>query len=154
MKFLCDEMLGRLARWLRIAGYDTEYCRAEKEIRFPGTDLVRRAREEGRLLLTRDRKLKIPPDLPVLMIESDHAQEQLAQVMRHFSLLPQESCTRCPVDNGKLREMEREEARGSVPPYVFQTQKSFSICEACGRIYWAGTHFDRITERLEEICGG
>ena len=102
MKFIVDGMLGRLAKWLRILGYDTAY--------FPHLDdnqLVRLARAEGRLLLTRDRGLAHRRGLQRLLIESDHLEEQLGQVLAELTLTGGQPFSRCPVCNTLLQKVEK-----------------------------------------------
>jgi uncharacterized protein with PIN domain len=146
MKFIVDGMLGRLAKWLRILGYDTTY--------FPHLDddpLVRLARAEGRLLLTRDRGLARRRGLQCLLIESDHLEEQLGQVLNELALTGEHSFSRCPVCNTPLRKVEKPELEGRVPPHIFRTHKDFSLCPHCDKIYWPGTHWARMQEKLAEF---
>ena len=143
MKFIVDGMLGRLAKWLRILGYDTTY--------FPDLDddqLVRRARAEGRLLLTRDGGLARRRGLQCLLIESDHLEEQLGQVLAEPALAEEHPFSRCPVCNTPLQKVEKTELEGRVPPHIFRTHTDFSLCPNCHRIYWPGTHWARMQEKL------
>jgi len=144
--FLVDGMLGRLAKWLRILGYDTAY--------FPDLDdneLVRLARAEGRILLTRDRELARRRGLHSILIEDDQLEAQVRQVLRELGLSEERPFSRCPVCNALLRRVEKESVRDKVPPYVFQTQEQFSLCPQCGRIYWKGTHWQRMREKLARL---
>ena len=146
MKFIVDGMLGRLAKWLRILGYDTAY--------FPHLDdnqLVRLARAEGRLLLTRDRGLARRRGFQYLLIESDHLEEQLGQVVAALALAEEHPFSRCPVCNTPLQKVEKPELEGRVPPHIFRTHKDFSLCPNCDRIYWPGTHWARMRKKLAEF---
>lgn len=139
-------MLGKLARWLRILGFDAAY-----ETRIADEELIARARAEGRVLLTRDTRLVRRRELPPhLLIESERAPAQLRQVLSAFGLEvnPRTLLSRCLVCNEATGEISREEARGEVPPYVFRTQRRFARCPACLRIYWRATHVEDILERL------
>ncbi|HID64772.1 MAG TPA: hypothetical protein EYP49_18805 [Anaerolineae bacterium] len=143
MKFIVDGMLGRLAKWLRILGYDTAY--------FPHLDddqLVRLARAEGRLLLTRDRGLARRRGLQCLLIESDYLEEQLDQILAELALTEEHSFSRCPVCNTPLQKVEKTGLEGRVPPHIFRTHKDFSLCPNCDKIYWPGTHWARMQEKL------
>ena len=143
MKFIVDGMLGRLAKWLRILGYDTTYS--------PHLDddqLVRLARAEGRLLLTRDRALARRRGLQCLLIESDHLEEQLGQTLAELALTEEYSFSRCPVCNTPLQKAEKTDLEGRVPPHIFRTHKDFSLCPKCDKIYWPGTHWARMQEKL------
>jgi uncharacterized protein with PIN domain len=143
MRFIVDGMLGRLAKWLRVLGYDTTY--------FPHLDddrLVRLARAEGRLLLTRDRDLARRRGLQCLLIESDHLEEQLGQVLAEPALTEEHPFSRCPVCNTPLQKVKKPELEGRVPPHIFRTHKDFSLCPNCDKIYWPGTHWARMQEKL------
>ena len=143
VKFIVDGMLGRLAKWLRILGYDTAYLP-----RLDDNQLVRLARAEGRLLLTRDRGLARRRGLQCLLIESDYLEEQLRQILTELALTEENSFSRCPVCNTPLQRIEKTELEGRVPPHIFHTHKDFSLCPNCGKIYWPGTHWARMQEKL------
>lgn len=151
-RFLADSMLGRLATWLRLLGCDVEDSR-----RIPDGELVRRAAEGGRVLLTRDTRLVTHPDLRgrVLFVRGDRYPEQLRQVVRRFGIDPRAKLlTRCVRCNEPLLPVEKEAVRDRVPPYVFRTQETFRRCPACGRIFWRATHAERMERHLAEILAG
>jgi uncharacterized protein with PIN domain len=136
-------MLGRLGRWLRILGYDTGFD--------SGTDdwaLFRRARAEDRLLLTRDRQLAARRGVLALLIESEELAAQVRQVVAAVGPSPEGAFTRCPVCNGRLTPLSREEARERVPPHVHRTQQVFRLCAECDRVYWRGTHWEQMRDIL------
>ena len=146
MKLLLDGMLGRLAKWLRLLGYDTAY--------FPDLDdheLVRLARAQGRVLLTRDRELTRRRGLTCLLVESDELEEQIQQVISDLNLKTERPFSRCPVCNTLLQEVEKPSVKGRVPPYVFRTKEHFNLCPECGRIYWRGTHWDNMRQEMARI---
>jgi uncharacterized protein with PIN domain len=133
-------------------GCDTEY--------FPAIgdgELAERAQREGRLILTRDTLLvrrRLVRDNS-FFVEGDHFRDQVRQVVRAFAIDPfARFLTRCLECNAPLRELSREEAQGRVPPYVFATQGRFQSCPACGRLYWGGTHRERMAAELKDILGG
>src|SRR3989338_3462674 len=147
MKFAADRMLGRLARWLRVIGQDVAYGP-----HLSGYGLIRAARREGRLILTRDRALakKSPP--PCLVIESDQFRERLRRVVRACNLDPlKQAFTRCVEGNGALEPMAKSAVEGKVPPYVFATQERFSRCPGCRRLYWPATHQQRMAAELKSL---
>ncbi len=149
MRFVADHMLGRLAKWLRILGYDTVYSPSLDD-----PDLVRISQAEGRLLLTRDTGIARRKGVDCLLVNSDKLDEQLAQVVRHCGLhLDGELMSRCLRCNEVLDEVHRETARDRVPPYVWQTQSQFRRCPACSRLYWRGTHWDKMRERIAALSG-
>jgi uncharacterized protein with PIN domain len=139
-------MLGTLAKWLRILGYNAVYD--------PGLDdyqLMRVARAEDRVLLTRDRELARRRGVHTLLIESQVLDEQLRQVLTELDLKPAPSFSRCPVCNHMLVPLDREAARARVPAYVAKTQERFRLCPGCDRVYWPGSHWQQMEERLEAL---
>jgi len=144
--FLADSMLGTLAKWLRILGYNTVY-----DVRLDDNQLVRLARAEGRVLLTRDTGFLQRRGLKLLFIESQILEEQLAQVIQTCGLRTDNPFTRCPVCNTELEDVPKYEAWRQVPPYVFQTQEQFSLCPECNQFYWRGTHWKRMSDRLDSL---
>lgn len=148
MKFIADAMLGRLAKWLRILGQDTVYSPDLED-----QDLVRLARAEDRLLLTRDTELARRRGLRSLLVESDRFEDQLAQVLRELNL-DLDGPARCARCNALLQAMDRSAAKGRVPPYVYRRHREFTMCPECDRVYWRGTHWQRMRERIDRIREG
>lgn len=148
-RFAVDAMLGRLARWLRVLGLDASY---EPDV--ADSDLVRRAHDERRWILTRDRALPVEWRVPrIHLVAAEAPLEQLAEVIRAFALDPEQlrlfaRCTRC---NAPLAEISRAEAAGAVPPRILQTTARFHRCPGCGRVYWEGSHVDRMRRTLERL---
>lgn len=143
-------MLGRLAKWLRVFGYDTLYLNPAQD-----SDLLAACKRNGRILLTRDTLLLKVREIrdghiKALLINSDFVDEQLKEVARAFRLKPQLGQL-CPEDNVSLERAERSEARQFVPRFVFQTQIEFSRCPVCNRFFWQGTHWQRIKEKIEGL---
>ncbi len=144
-------MLGKLALWMRVMGYDVAY-----ESTIEDAALIRRAKDEGRIILTRD-TLLIPRRWVrehSLFIKSDDPRDQLRQVLSAYAIDRGKFLTRCLRCNVALERTPREEVEGRVPPYVFKTRKEFSACPACGRIYWAGTHRDGMLREVSKIREG
>lgn len=146
--FLADRMVGRLAKWLRILGYDTAYLPQLSPL-----GLIREARRQGRMILTRNTRLLRSKDVPPLVfVQSDHFREQLRQVVDECHLDPSQALfTRCAECNQLLEEIQKETVRDRVPEYVWQTQDEFRRCPACQRIYWGATHKDHVLEELRRI---
>lgn len=149
-RFAADSMLGTLAKWLRVMGYDALYFQRGEDV-----ELERIALREGRTLLTRDGEIVKRGNCPSILIRSDQLPQQLREVIAKLRLKwESKAFTRCLVCNLPLVQTEKEKVKNRVPPYVYHTQKRFMICPGCGRIYWPGTHWQRMTERLREIVGG
>ena len=148
MKFIADEMLGRLAKWLRICGYDTSYFRHVRD-----SELLRISVAEKRLLLTRDTLLIRRRGLKnFLFISYDEPVEQIKQVIRELNIsYHSEPFTRCIMCNNLLEAYTREEACRDVPEYVCKTQEVFGRCPGCHKIYWKGTHYERMGKILREL---
>jgi len=145
--FLADVMLGRLAKWLRILGYDTLYFRDMDD-----RELIRRAVRDNRILLTRDRELARRDSFRALLIADEDLESQLAQILEKYDLEPRIGTgIRCPLCNQALQDIPRKAVQDIVPRYVWDTHRDFSRCPGCGRVFWKGTHWDRIRERLRRV---
>ena len=136
MRFVADIMLGRLARWLRVLGFDTRYQPFD-----PVHDIGQMARDR-RIPLTRQRKL-IPLLKGAVFIRYNGVGEQLTQLKK---VLPLETChanwfSRCLLCNVLLMDAPEESARDNIPEYVFyENMKSIRFCPSCGRHFWPGSH--------------
>jgi hypothetical protein len=137
-------MLGRLARWLRLLGYDTAY-----ENDATDHELARRARGEGRILLTRDQQLSNRRGLETLLIQSQELAQQVQEVREGIGPPPDPSLSRCSICNVVLEDLTAEDVVDRVPPYVLKTHRKFRHCPRCGRVYWSGSHVETMDEQLE-----
>ena len=147
-------MLGGLAKWLRAAGYDTYYAREGTDI--SDRSLTRKALEEGRVLLTSDGDFlerKPVRDGSVGFLEVPHLplEEQLQLVVDRFELTRRQS--RCMECNGELGVVPPGAVAERVPPGVIEDHQEFFLCKGCGRVFWHGSHWDRIVGRLERVFG-
>jgi uncharacterized protein with PIN domain len=144
-------MLGRLARWLRLAGID---CAWEADIE--DEVLVRRALDEERIVLSRDRALAEEWRISdIHIVASERVAEQLREVIDRFGLVDRiDPLTRCSRCNALLRPTTPHEVPGRIPPRVLARQRLFRVCPGCGRVYWEGTHTDRIRRMLDEWVAG
>ena len=153
-------MLGRLAKWLRLLGYDTLYFTQIED-----SVLLRIAREENRILLTRDTRLvKIREISTFLLLADNDPFKQLKKVITSFHLFTVEQVdsflngrvnfpihSRCSLCNSVLINIPKEEARGSVPEYVYSTSIHFKKCSECIKFYWEGTHRTNLINKLKDI---
>ncbi|MDY7039462.1 MAG: Mut7-C RNAse domain-containing protein [Chloroflexota bacterium] len=147
-RLLADGMLGRLAKWLRILGFDTVY-----DPTLDDNALLRLARAEGRVLLTGDRELARRPGAQSLLVESTELEAQLRQVIVALNLHPDAAFSRCPVCNVLLETPDKETVRDRVPPYVLRKHTEFRHCPRCDRVYWPGTHYARMKETMTRLRG-
>lgn len=148
LKLLTDGMLGRLTRWLRALGYDTVYA--------PDTDdaeLLRRARAQDRVLLTADHALAARRGARTLLIKAQDLAGQLRQVRAALGPPPGGEFSRCVACNGELVEADKSTLADVVPPYVLTSHQEFYRCPGCGRIYWPGTHVERMQDMLDDMAG-
>jgi uncharacterized protein len=147
-RFVLDVMLGSLARWLRRLGYDTDYVNDRDD-----PELARVARAEQRILLTRDRELAGRRGVRSLLIESTDLDNQLVQVVSAYPLPDGERQQRCSLCNAVLVTPTHQEVQPEVPPYVYRHYRQFRRCPSCGRIYWQGTHWQNMQDRLHQMLG-
>ena len=155
VKFIVDNNVGKLAKWLRIMGYDALFFDAEDD-----SNMIATALAEGRVILTRDtrimkRRVVTSGQLKAILIKSDEPTQQMHQVIDALNLgcqyRPFAICLEC---NQPLLERSKQQVKDLVPPYVFQTQSQFMECPACHRIYWRGTHWQAMTRKLEKFITG
>jgi len=146
--FLADVMLGRLARWLRLLGFDTLYYNDISDNR-----LLRIAKEQGRFILTRDTRLvKIKGIKDYLLIKANDSFSQLLEVIDTLKLTRFNLLSRCVKCNGMLtRILDKNEIKDSVPEFVFLHFNLFLRCSDCGKVYWEGTHPRKFREKLSEV---
>ena len=142
VKFVVDAMLGKLAKWLRILGYDTLYFRDLED-----EQLIGLAEAEGRVLLTGDGEL----GRYGIFISSDDWREQLRELAGAVGLETAGIFSRCIECNVPLERVGRAEVEGAVPSYALDTQEEFGRCPECGRIYWKGTHFQNALAEVERL---
>lgn len=151
-RFIADANVGKLARWMRVLGYDTLF--------FNDIDddlLIEIAMRENRTVLTRDtrimdRRVVSQGRLKALLVRDDDPRQQLRQVVQALHLDPRQTqftlCLRC---NVPLVARDRAEVGNLVPPYVFSTQQQYMQCPRCQRVYWRGTHWQRMSRELEGL---
>lgn len=148
VRFMIDAMLGRLARWLRILGYDTAY---EKVI--SDEALIDQALRENRRVLTRDGYLAQRKVLRGrhTLITSDHVQDQLRQLHRDLKIdldMSRPRDYRCAECNVMLTSLSHDDATPLVPWYVAQHYREFLQCPQCRRVFWPGTHWESLLAQL------
>ncbi len=145
-------MVGKLAKWLRFLGIDVVYVQSGNL-----EEIVKIAQNEGRIILTRNtdviKKLK-GHRVWIYFLPTEKSEFQLKDVVEKFNLWQEiRPFSRCTVCNKPLVPVSKEDVRGKVPFYVFQNVDHFEKCPGCGRIYWKGTHVERLRKKLSKILG-
>ncbi|WP_445665309.1 Mut7-C RNAse domain-containing protein [Fodinibius sp. AD559] len=149
-RFLADANLGKLARYLRMAGFDTAYIQGQSD-----KEIISQMLGEKRVLLSRDRKLLMHKVIEYgYLPRSDDPAEQLREVCHRFNLFDDvHPFSRCPNCNGVLQSVPKEEVIDQLEPLTKKHFDDFSQCPDCGQIYWAGSHRRRLVPRVKEILG-
>ncbi len=146
--FVADVHLRRLARFLRLLGFDALHTND-----FDDEELVEISASEGRILLTRDRQLlKHGRVTHGYWVRSTDPVEQAREVVRRFDLIDGvQPFSRCPACNGNLGAVEKEAVAAEIPPKTARWLDEYVRCDACGKLYWHGTHFNRLEDLIERI---
>lgn len=141
-------MLGKLAKWLRIAGIDVLYDNTKDD-----EELIVISNKQQRALLTRDRRLSVDKRLKeAILIENENIDKQLREFFKKTQIKTINLFSRCLICNEMLENVQdKHEIRSNVPIYTFLTHEEFSVCKKCGRTYWKGTHRDNMKKKLEEV---
>ena len=152
---MVDHNVGKLAKWLRIMGYNTLFFNGSNDSR-----MIAIALAEERVVLTKDtqimeRRVVTNGRLKAILIQSDEPKLQMHQVIDSLHLdcqfKPFSICLEC---NQPLLEKSKQQVKDLVPPYVFQTQNQYMECPTCHRIYWRGTHWQAMTKKLRKWSTG
>ena len=150
--FIVDAMLGKIAKKLRLLGYDSLYSSNMEDDK-----LLRIAKEENRILITKDvpliEKAK-KQQIVTIQITKNNEIDQLLQINEKAKLekcIINGSSSRCPVCNGELKSIEKNSVSGKIPIGVFEKINKFWACIKCGKIYWEGTHIKNLQKFTTEL---
>lgn len=157
--FIVDRMLGRLIAWLRIFGYDTKSALEMQATPNEDTILIEIAREEKRILVSRDRVLidrAGNAGVDAVLMTSDDIRDQIGSLSEKYGLDIDPEMTRCTVCNSTLREatpedIERFKSTGEVPEHLINDRTAFWVCKSCGKVYWQGSHWRNILKTAEDV---
>lgn len=154
MKFIVDANVGKLAKWLRMMGHDAVFFEGKDD-----AEMVAQARAEKRVILTRDTHLMEwgairSGRIKAVLLKSDEVTAQTRQVITELRLESPRPFTVCLECNLPLEHVDRASVENDVPPYVFRTQSEFMRCPKCRRIYWRGTHWQAMTEKMSALANG
>jgi uncharacterized protein with PIN domain len=150
-------MLGRLVAWLRIFDYDTKSALELGIVRDEDNELVRLAKAESRVLLTRDLALTErarKAGVTAVLVRPDDVKEQICELMKHFPLETEpvmERCTACNAPLRKATEADLERIKKDAPSHLADEGKEFWLCDQCGKIYWQGSHWRNIKKMSDEL---
>ena len=154
MRFLVDGMLGGLARWLRILGYEVRYDAGAKD-----NDLLTIAGEENMVLLTRDEELSqraVANKIASALVVGETEEERLAQMANSFGVRLDTNMaeTKCPECGASLIEKSKSDIADEVPEESLKTYDQFWKCsnQSCEKVYWVGSHWKHIRQTLEEAA--
>jgi len=145
-QFIADCMLGKLARWLRILGFDTQYVRYLSD-----AQLLAQARYQNRILLTKDTLLHKKAKNLGYLVHSETIDEQVNEIVHHFQLRPNLNLARCPHCNFPLKILNQIDFIPWIPLYVLRSFSNIKVCPQCGHAFWPGTHWNNIIKKLESI---
>lgn len=154
-RFIVDANVGKLARWLRMSGYDTVYFNGSDD-----SEMVTQALEENRVILTGDsqiakRRLVTSGKIKAILIKDDEPERQMLQVVDTIGIDPFfKPFTICLECNEPLVGISKAKVQGRVPPYVYQNHETYMECPLCHRLFWRGTHWQAMTERLKRFVQG
>ncbi|MFA5015801.1 MAG: Mut7-C RNAse domain-containing protein [Actinomycetota bacterium] len=151
MRFIADIMVGKLAKYLRMAGHDVLYINTASD-----DEIIKIAIDTGRMVLTRDslmlaRKEFKNGTLKNLYIKDEKLKNQLKQIKSDLKVSLAPNLSRCVECNQMLIRAEKEDIKNKIPPYVFKTQQSFLYCKKCDKYYWKGTHYQNIKNIFLDI---
>ena len=150
MKFLCDRMLGTLAKWLRIIGFDTSFADANIE----DEKLLRLAKDEERILITRDKNLTFAArreNIKSIQISSTDIDKQLKQILKNTKINEKMFLSRCLICNNLVEEIDKKNVKNNVPERVFENNEKFWYCKNCDKIYWKGSHFENMMQKIKQL---
>ncbi len=146
--FAADRTLGRLAKWLRLMGFDTLF---ESE---PADEKLMDTLEKDRILLTRTQRIRRQyAGRKMIFVNSNHLKQQLTQVVRELGITAEQTrpFSRCLQCNVPIVSVDKAALSGQVPDYIYETHDHFNQCPKCGRIFWPGSHTRRSLEKIRHL---
>ena len=147
LRFICDEQLGRLAKWLRLQGFDTLF-----ECPIPDSRLIQLAQNEKRVLLTRDQHIAAKTLWEkVVWIQQTLYGRQLRELNEKLHLPPGKIFTRCLECNVLIENVSKKGIEGQVPDTVYEQHARFYKCPSCRKIFWRGSHVKASEDRLKKL---
>lgn len=151
IKFIVDGMLGRVARWLRMLGYDTKYAGDLQD-----NEILEIAANEGRIILTKDYQLYRKANasgIKAVFVEGRTHIEKMVDLSRQLNISLEINIekSRCPKCNSPIKPIEKESIKDKVLYSTYKTYNEFWICTGCSQVYWKGSHWKKINDSLNKI---
>jgi uncharacterized protein with PIN domain len=146
-------MLGSLSRWLRFLGFDTYYIKTDID----DDELLNIAEKDNRIILTRDKELIIRAKkrkVGIIKIDSIDLDNQLKLVLKNVKIDIDKILSRCSICNTILRQIEKEDVKNRLPNKIYNNMNDFFFCKHCDKLYWMGSHYDKIIHRIDKINKG
>lgn len=150
--FIVDGMLGNLARKTRLLGYDSRYESSAED-----SDLIKMAEKQRRIIITKDENLSKSAEkigLVTVLIRGNDEVEQIIQIAKKLGLsnfMIDSNSSRCVDCNGKLETIDKIRVMNKVPSGIYERQEKFWSCRECKKIYWEGTHFEKLQEFVDKL---
>lgn len=150
--FIVDGMLGNLARKMRLLGYDSRYESSAED-----SDLIKMAEKQRRVIVTKDENLSKSAEkmgLATVLIRGNDEVEQIVQIATKLGLSSfaiDSNSSRCVDCNGKLEAIDKIRVMNKVPAGIYERQEKFWVCRDCKKIYWEGTHFEKLREFVDKL---
>ncbi|HJT10397.1 MAG TPA: Mut7-C RNAse domain-containing protein [Candidatus Nitrosotalea sp.] len=150
--FIVDGMLGNLARKMRLLGYDSRYESSAED-----SDLIKMAEKQRRIIISKDENLSKSAEkigLVTVLIRGNDEVEQIIQIATKLGLsnfMIDSNSSRCVDCNGKLETIDKIRVMNKVPSGIYERQEKFWICRDCKKIYWEGTHFEKLQEFVDKL---
>ncbi len=149
VRFIADEMLGTVAKWLRILGFDTLYAKGMDD-----SEILETAEREDRVILTRDKELVLRAErkgLKSVFLGNAELEDDLRAILKIYPPDPDLFMSRCTICNTPLEEVPKERVKGKVPEGVYERQDRFWYCPKCDKYYWEGSHWEKMGEFLQRL---
>ncbi len=145
-EFICDSMFGKLAKWLRMIGYFVIYIKGTERKNFLNNiDLFRE-----KIFITKDKKIK-NENIKIFYLDEIYVEKQFKIIVKEFSLNFNNAFTICMECNEMLLKKDKESNKEKIPAFVYKNFDEFYECKKCNRIYWKGSHFQAMQEKLKAI---
>ena len=146
-RFVADVHLAKLAKYLRLLGFDTLYFHTIDD-----DELLNIANEQNRVILTKDKELSTRSNM-VYFVQAQNIKEQLQEILHRFHITQCKPFSRCLLDNTLLQPIQKAKIEARLPEKVRKFYNKFWICPTCYRIYWHGGHYERMKNFIDEVCG-